>query len=100
MEEGFDLDRYLRASKKVDLSDLEWDRIGDHPVSVEEARCLAYMMDIESQHRHLPARPAGDPRGVRTRYHRVPFLLGIRGTVAWGSLLSLPRRGGVRHRAR
>lgn len=48
VEEGFDLDRYLRASKKVDLGDLEWDRIKDHPVTVEEARCLAYMMDIES----------------------------------------------------
>ncbi|MDQ3646120.1 MAG: ferritin-like domain-containing protein [Actinomycetota bacterium] len=48
MELDFDLDRYLRASKKVDLSDLAWDRIADHPVSVAEARCLAYMMDIES----------------------------------------------------
>ena len=47
-EPGFDLDRYLRASKKVELSDLSWDRIGDHPVTVAEARCLAYMMDIES----------------------------------------------------
>lgn len=46
--EDFDLDRYLRASKKVDLDDLEWDRIKDHSVSVNEARCLAYMMDIES----------------------------------------------------
>lgn len=44
----FDLDRYLRASKKVDLSSVEWDRIKDHPVSLAEARCLAYMMDIES----------------------------------------------------
>jgi hypothetical protein len=48
LEEGFDVDRYLRASKKVDLDDLEWDRIKDHPVTVDEARCLAYMMDIES----------------------------------------------------
>lgn len=47
-EPGFDLDRYLRASKKVDLSDLAWAEIRDHPVTVEEARCLAYMMDIES----------------------------------------------------
>lgn len=46
--EDFDLDRYLRASKKVDLTDVRWDRITDHPVSVQEARCLAYMMDIES----------------------------------------------------
>lgn len=48
MEQGFDLDRYLRASKKVDLSSVRWDAIADHPVSVAEARCLAYMMDIES----------------------------------------------------
>jgi len=44
----FDLDRYLRASKRVDLSSVQWDRIGRHPVTVAEARCLAYMMDIES----------------------------------------------------
>jgi hypothetical protein len=44
----FDLDRYLRASKRVDLSAVEWDRVGDQPVSDEEARCLTYMMDIES----------------------------------------------------
>jgi len=47
-EPEFDLDRYLRASRKVDLSDLAWDQIAGHPVIVEEARCLAYMMDIES----------------------------------------------------
>jgi hypothetical protein len=44
----FDLDKYLRASKRVDLSSVEWDRIGDHPVIEDEARCLAYMMDIET----------------------------------------------------
>jgi rubrerythrin len=44
----FDLDRYLRASKKVDLSCVEWDRVKDHPVSRDEARVLTYMMDIES----------------------------------------------------
>lgn len=44
----FDLDKYLRASKRVDLSSVEWDRIKDHPLSSDEARCLAYMMDIES----------------------------------------------------
>jgi rubrerythrin len=48
MHEEFDLDKYLRTSKKVDLTDLEWDRISEYPVSIEEARCLAYMMDIES----------------------------------------------------
>jgi rubrerythrin len=44
----FDLDKYLRASKKVDLSDVRWADIKNHPVSVAEARVLAYMMDIES----------------------------------------------------
>jgi rubrerythrin len=46
--EQFDLDRYLRASKRVDLSCVEWDRIGESPLPPEHARCLAYMMDIES----------------------------------------------------
>ena len=46
--EEFDLDRYLRASKRVDLSGVAWDRIGRHPLSEAEARCLAYMMDIET----------------------------------------------------
>jgi rubrerythrin len=44
----FDLDRYLRASKRVDLTGLRWDRIKDHPLPLHEARVLAYMMDIES----------------------------------------------------
>src|SRR5437870_10291664 len=44
----FDLDKYLRASKKVDLSGVRWERIRLHPLPVPEARCLAYMMDVES----------------------------------------------------
>ncbi len=44
----FDLDRYLRASKKVDLTGVEWDRVKQTPLPAAEARCLAYMMDIES----------------------------------------------------
>lgn len=48
MEPGFDLDKYLRASKKVDLSGVRWSEISDHPVTSAEARCLTYMMDIES----------------------------------------------------
>lgn len=44
----FDLDRYLRASKRVDLGGVRWERVKDHPVSTAEARCLTYMMDIES----------------------------------------------------
>jgi rubrerythrin len=44
----FDLDKYLRASKRVDLSGVEWSRIRDHVLTAAEARCLTYMMDIES----------------------------------------------------
>ena len=44
----FDLDKYLRASRRVDLSTVEWERIREHPVTTDEARCLTYMMDIET----------------------------------------------------
>jgi rubrerythrin len=44
----FDLDRYLRRSRRVDLSGVAWDRVREQSVSEDEARCLAYMMDIES----------------------------------------------------
>lgn len=34
MDVEFDLDKYLRASKKVDLSGVAWDRVKDFPLSV------------------------------------------------------------------
>ncbi|MGH2811122.1 MAG: hypothetical protein ACRDI1_00215 [Actinomycetota bacterium] len=48
MSEEFDLDKYLRASKKIDLTGVPWDRVREHPLTIPEARCLAYMMDIET----------------------------------------------------
>ena len=44
----FDLDRYLRASKKLDLSQLDWDDIPNHPLSDGDVMCMHYMMDIET----------------------------------------------------
>jgi rubrerythrin len=44
----FDLDRYLRNSKKVDLSEIEWDSIPNHPLTDGDVMCLHYMMDIET----------------------------------------------------
>jgi len=44
----FDLDRYLRASKKLDLSALAWDDIPNHALSDGDVMCLHYMMDIET----------------------------------------------------
>lgn len=45
---GFDLDRYVRNSRAVDLSGVEWESAVRHPVSGVEARCLTYMMDVET----------------------------------------------------
>src|SRR5919108_1660883 len=44
----FDLDRYLRASKKLDLSHLDWEDIPNHPLTDGDVMCLHYMMDIET----------------------------------------------------
>ena len=44
----FDLDRYLRASKKLDLSGLDWDDIPNHPLTDGDVMCMHYMMDIET----------------------------------------------------
>jgi hypothetical protein len=45
---SFDLERYLRNSKKVDISDIDLTRAAVYPLSDDEIRCLTYMMDIES----------------------------------------------------
>src|SRR5205814_5588354 len=44
----FDLDRYLRNSKKVDLSGIRWEEVPNHPLSNGDVMCLHYMMDIEA----------------------------------------------------
>jgi rubrerythrin len=44
----FDIDRYLRNSKKLDLSGIDWDRIPDHPLTDGDVMCMHYMMDIET----------------------------------------------------
>jgi len=44
----FDLDKFIRSSGRVDLSEVEWHRAGESPLTPEEVRVLRYMMDIES----------------------------------------------------
>lgn len=44
----FDIDRYLRNSKRLDLTGLDWARIPDHPLSDGDVMCMHYMMDIET----------------------------------------------------
>jgi hypothetical protein len=63
----FDLDRYLRNSKKVDLSGIDWDAIPDRPLSDGDVMCLHYMMDIEAHtviylRDLLATRVAADPQ--------------------------------------
>ncbi|MGZ8565611.1 MAG: hypothetical protein ACXWXS_01020 [Actinomycetota bacterium] len=45
---GFDLDRFVRTSGRVDLSDVAWERARDVPLDRDEVRLLRYMMDIET----------------------------------------------------
>ena len=63
----FDLDRYLRASKKLDLSHLDWDDIPNHPLSDGDVMSMHYMMDIETHtviylRDLLATRAANDPQ--------------------------------------
>jgi rubrerythrin len=44
----FDLDRYLRNSKKVDLSEIAWEDVPKYPLTDGDVMCLHYMMDIEA----------------------------------------------------
>jgi hypothetical protein len=44
----FDVEKYVRNSKKVDISDLDLSQAARYPVSDDEVRALTYMCDIES----------------------------------------------------
>jgi hypothetical protein len=44
----FDVERYVRSSKRVDISDLDLSQAAGYPISDEEVRALTYMTDIES----------------------------------------------------
>ena len=44
----FDIDKYVRNSKKLDLSFLDWDAIPDYELSDGDVMSMHYMMDIET----------------------------------------------------
>jgi Fatty acid desaturase len=44
----FDVEKYVRNSKKVEISDLDLSQAARYPVSDDEVRALTYMCDIES----------------------------------------------------
>lgn len=63
----FDLDRYLRASKRLDLSHIDWDDIPNHRLDDGAVMCMHYMMDIETHtviylRDLLATRAANDPQ--------------------------------------
>ncbi len=63
----FDLDRYLRASKRLDLSHIAWDDIPSHRLDDGAVMCMHYMMDIETHtviylRDLLATRAANDPQ--------------------------------------
>lgn len=57
-----DVTRYLDASKKVDLTGIDFASAGKFPLRTDEVRCLTYMMDVES--------------------HTIVYLRGLRNTCA------------------
>ena len=62
----FDLDRYLRASKRLDLSHVDWASVASHDLEDGDVMCLHYMMDIETHtviylRDLLATRAAADP---------------------------------------
>ncbi len=44
----FDVEKYVRNSRKVDISDIDLSQASRYPISEEEIRALTYMCDIES----------------------------------------------------
>jgi rubrerythrin len=44
----FDLSKFLRVSRRLDLDGIDFDAVPHYPLSREEVRCLTYMMDIET----------------------------------------------------
>ena len=63
----FDLDRYLRNSRKLDLSGIDWENVATHPLTDGDVMCIHYMMDIETHtviylRDLLATRAANDPQ--------------------------------------
>lgn len=45
---NFDLEKYLRVSKRLDVDDLDWDRMEQYDLGEDEIRVLRYFIDIET----------------------------------------------------
>lgn len=47
MTDGFNIDRFMNASSKVDLSDIDWAEVPRHPITPEAMRTLRYFLITE-----------------------------------------------------
>lgn len=47
MAEGYDIERFMASSGKVDLSDIDWTEVPKHPVTPEALRTLRYFLITE-----------------------------------------------------
>lgn len=45
---GLDIEQYIGRARALDLTDIDWDSVGNYPLSAEVRRTLRYMQDIES----------------------------------------------------
>ena len=45
---SFDVEKYVRNSRKVDISDIDLSQAAEYPITDDEVRALSYMCDIES----------------------------------------------------
>jgi Fatty acid desaturase len=48
MKLDFDIDKYIRNSKKIDISDIDLSQASRYPITDDEVHALTYMCDIES----------------------------------------------------
>jgi len=48
VEATFDLDKYLNVSRRLDVADIAWEDVPNHPLSDDEVRVLRYFIDIET----------------------------------------------------
>ena len=92
----FDIDRYCATPRRLDLTQIDWEDIPNHPLTDGDVMCLHYMMDIET-HTVIYLRDLLATRAAHDPYVTgVPLLLGLRGALARRGVLGLPAR--VRHR--
>jgi hypothetical protein len=47
MAEGFNIERFMEGSGKIDLSDIDWDEVPRHPITPEALRTIRYFLVVE-----------------------------------------------------